>query len=74
MDKPDYFQAIAIMMINQYKVSGSINVPLRTQTVCRNILIEQMVEMRKNGEDDSNMLKVLDKLTYGLVQEVIYGY
>jgi len=70
----DYYNVVAVMMINQYRVSGDVNVPMRTQIICRNIVTEQMVEMRKNDEDTADMMKVWDKLTYRFVWQTIYGF
>ena len=69
----DFYNVVAVMMINQYRISGDINVAINTQIICRNILTEEMAEMRKNDEDTTNMMKVWDKLTYRFVWETIYG-
>ena len=67
----DFYNVVAVMMIKQYKVSGNINVPLKTQMICRNILTEQMVEMKKIDKDTTDMMKVWDRLTYTFVEETI---
>ena len=68
----DFYSVVAVMMINQYKVSGDVNVPLDTQIICRNIITQQCLEMQENGEDDSHMWKLWDKLTYRFVWQTIY--
>ena len=40
MDKPDFYQVVADMMIKQYRVPGDVNVPLLTEVKVLNVIRE----------------------------------
>ena len=69
----DFYDIIAVMMIKQYRVPGNINTALDTQILCRNILTEEMIKMRKNGEDTTYMKELWSRLQYWFVHETLYG-
>jgi hypothetical protein len=73
MDKPDFYQVVADMMIKQYRVPGNINVPMLTECKVLNVIRGIINDMDMNGEDYTHMLEILNRVTMKRCSELFYG-
>tara|TARA_Y100000004_G_scaffold128357_1_gene144541 strand:+ start:821 stop:1045 length:225 start_codon:yes stop_codon:yes gene_type:complete len=73
MNKPDFYQVVADMMIKQYRVPGNINVPMLTECKVLNVIREIINDMDMNGEDYTHMFEILNRVTMKRCSELFYG-
>ena len=73
MDKPDFYQVVADMMIRQYRVPGDVNVPLLTEVKVLNVIREIINDMDMNGEDYTHMFEIFNRVTMKRCHELFYG-
>ena len=73
MDKPDFYQVVADMMIKQYRVPGDVNVPLLTEVKVLNVIREIINDMDMNGEDYTHMFEIFNIVTMKRCHELFYG-
>ena len=73
MNRPDFYQVVADMMIKQYRVPGNINVPMLTECKVLNVIREIINDMDMNGEDYTHMFEIFNRVTIQRCRELFYG-
>jgi len=73
MNRPDFYQVVADMMIRQYRVPGNVNVPMLTESKVLNVIREIINDMDMNGEDYTHMFEIFNRVTIQRCRELFYG-
>ena len=73
MNRPDFYQVVADMMIKQYRVPGDVNVPMLTESKVLNVIRDIINDMDMNGEDYTHMFEIFNRVTIQRCRELFYG-